>query len=307
MQSINECCDKVKKDYLKFLNKEKISSDSLTVKITELKKVYIPISFWIENKYKKKGKTLFLGFSGGQGSGKTTAAGILKIILKIFFKRKIHVSSIDDFYKTLKDRDKMSYTIHPLLKTRGVPGTHDINLIKNFFNYIRKKNFQKFRLPKFDKATDDRLEKKYWSNIKKKPEIVILEGWCVGAKPQSESLIKEPVNILEKYEDEDLIWRKHVNEKLKKDYRKIFSMIDHFIFMKVPDFNVVFKWRLLQETKLKKRLHTKKKIMTYNEIKRFIMFYERITLQMVKDLSRSASIVMLLKKNHKIKKILFRK
>ena len=307
MLSINECCDKVKKDYLKFLNKEKISSDSLTVKITELKKVYIPISFWIENKYKKKGKTLFLGFSGGQGSGKTTAAGILKIILKIFFKRKIHVSSIDDFYKTLKDRDKMSYTIHPLLKTRGVPGTHDVNLIKNFFNYIRKKNFQKFRLPKFDKATDDRLEKKYWSNIKKKPEIVILEGWCVGAKPQSKSLIKKPVNILEKYEDEDLIWRKHVNEKLKKDYRKIFSMIDHFIFMKVPDFNVVFKWRLLQETKLKKRSHTKKKIMSYNEIKRFIMFYERITLQMVKDLSRSASIVMLLKKNHKIKKILFRK
>ena len=307
MQSINECCDKVKKDYLKFLNKEKISSDSLTVKIAELKKIYIPISFWIENKYKKKGKTLFLGFSGGQGSGKTTAAGILKIILKIFFKRKIHVSSIDDFYKTLKDRDKMSYTIHPLLKTRGVPGTHDVNLIKNFFNYIRKKNFQKFRLPKFDKATDDRLEKKYWSNIKKKPEIVILEGWCVGAKPQSKSLIKEPVNILEKHEDEDLIWRKHVNEKLKKDYRKIFSMIDHFIFMKVPDFNVVFKWRLLQETKLKKRSHTKKKIMSYNEIKRFIMFYERITLQMVKDLSRSASIVMLLKKNHKIKKILFRK
>ena len=134
-----------------------------------------------------------------------------------------------------------------------------------------------------------------------------MEGWCVGAKPQSKSLIKEPINILEKYEDEDLIWRKHVNEKLKKDYRKIFSMIDHFIFMKVPDFNVVFKWRLLQETKLKKRSHTKKKIMSYNEIKRFIMFYERITLQMVKDLSRSASIVMLLKKNHKIKKILFRK
>ena len=41
MQSINECCDKVKKDYLKFLNKEKISSDSLTVKITELKNVVI--------------------------------------------------------------------------------------------------------------------------------------------------------------------------------------------------------------------------------------------------------------------------
>jgi len=100
------------------------------------------MSFWIENKYKKKGETLILGFSGGQGSGKTTVTGILKIILKNYFKRKIHISSIDDFYKTLKDRNKMSSAIHPLLKTRGVPGTHDINLIKKFFDFIKKKNLK---------------------------------------------------------------------------------------------------------------------------------------------------------------------
>ena len=76
-----------------------------------------------ERKYKKKGKTLFLGVSGGQGSGKTTVTGILKIILKKFFKRQIHVSSIDDFYKTLEERNKMSNKIHSLFKTRGVPGT----------------------------------------------------------------------------------------------------------------------------------------------------------------------------------------
>ena len=76
--------------------------------------------------------------------------------------------------------------------------------------------------------------------------------------------------------------------------------------MKIPNFNVVLKWRLLQETKLKKKSHLKKKIMNYNEIKRFIMFYQRITLQMVKDLSKSASIVMLLNKNHKVKKLLFK-
>ena len=83
-------------------------------------------------------------------------------------------------------------------------------------------------------------------------------------------------------------------------------MIDHLIFLKVPSFDMVFKWRLLQEAKLKKRSHLNKKIMTYNQIKRFIMFYQRITLQMLKDLSKSASVVMLLKKNHEIKKILFR-
>ena len=306
MKKTEDCFLKVKNDYLKFLNKEKIFDKSKAVKIKNLKKTYIPMSFWIENKYKKKGRTLFLGFSGGQGSGKTTTAGILKIILKKFFKREIHVSSIDDFYKTLDDRNKMSNKIHPLFKIRGVPGTHDINLVKNFFNFIKKKKFKKIKLPKFEKATDDRLKKKYWFYIKKKPEIVILEGWCVGAKPQLNSLIKKPINILEKYKDKDLTWRKYVNEKLKKEYRKLFEMIDHFIFIKIPSFDMVLKWRFIQENKLRKVSYLKKKIMSYNEIKRFIMFYERITLQMMKDLSKSASVVMLLKRNHEIKKVLFR-
>ncbi len=306
MKKTEDCFLKVKNDYLKFLSKEKIFDKSRATKIKSLKKTYIPISFWIENKYKKKGKTLFLGFSGGQGSGKTTVAKILKIILKKFFKREIYVSSIDDFYKTLKDRNEMSHTIHPLFKTRGVPGTHDISLVKKFFDFIKKKNFKKFKLPKFDKSMDERLKKKYWSNIKKRPEIVILEGWCVGAKPQSNSIINKPINVLEKYEDKHLIWRKYANEKLKKEYKKLFAMIDHFIFMKIPNFNVVYEWRLLQESKLRKKSHSSKKIMSYNEIKRFIMFYERITLQMIKDLSKSASVVIFLKTNHKIKKILFR-
>ena len=136
-----DCFLKVKKDYLKFLNKEKIFDQSVATKIANLRRIYIPVSFWIDNKYKKKGKTLFLGLSGGQGSGKTTVVKILKIILKKFFKRTIYISSIDDFYKTLEDRNKMSNTIHPLFKTRGVPGTHDINLIKKFFNSIKKKKF----------------------------------------------------------------------------------------------------------------------------------------------------------------------
>ena len=306
MKETEDCFLKVKNDYLSFLRKEKIFDKSTKSKILSLKRIYIPISFWIENKYKKKGRTLFLGFSGGQGSGKTTVVKILKIILKKFFKRKIYVSSIDDFYKTLKDRNEMSYTTHSLFKTRGVPGTHDVNLINKFFYFIKKKKFKKTKLPKFDKSIDDRLKKKYWFNIKERPEIVILEGWFVGARPQSNSLIKKPVNILEKYEDENLIWRKHVNEKLKREYKKLFAMIDYYIFMKIPNFNMVFKWRLLQEKKLRKKLRFKKKIMSYNEIKRFIMFYQRITLQMIKDLSKSASIVMLLSKNHEIKKVLFK-
>ena len=307
MKETEVCFLKVKKEYLKFLKREKIFTKSNIAKLDNLKKNYIPISFWIENKYKKKGKTLFLGFSGGQGSGKTTAVKILKIILKKFFKRKVHVSSIDDFYKTLKDRNKMSYNKHPLLKTRGVPGTHDINLIEKFFYLVKNKRFRKTKLPKFDKSIDDRSQRKYWFKIKERPEIVILEGWCVGAQPQSNFLIKKPINLLEKYEDQDLTWRHYVNAKLKTEYKKLFAMLDNYIFMKIPNFKMVFKWRLLQENKLRKKSQFGKKIMTYNEIKRFIMFYQRITLQMIKDLSKSASIVIFLKKNHEIKKVLYKK
>ena len=306
MKKNEDCFLKVKKDFLKFLEKEKIFTKSNINKLNNLKKNYIPISFWIEKKYQEKGKTLFLGLSGGQGSGKTTIAAILKIILKKFFKRNVSVTSIDHFYKTLNERNMMSKQIHPLFKTRGVPGTHDIRLVKNFFNNMKKNKFKEFKIPKFDKSTDDRMKNKYWSKIRKKPEIVILEGWCVGAKPQSNSLIKKPINILEKQEDKNFIWRKYVNEKLKKEYKGLFAKIDHFIFIKIPNFKMVFKWRLLQEKKLRKKSNSSKKLMNYKEIKRFIMFYQRITLQMIKDLSKSASVVMFLKKNHEIKRIIFR-
>jgi len=307
MKEIESCFLKIKKDYLRLLGKEKISNKSKKEKIVSLKRNYIPISFWIEEKYKEKGKTLFLGLSGGQGSGKTTIVGIMKIILEKFFKRKVYTISIDDFYKTLKERNQMSRTIHPLFKTRGVPGTHDIKLIKKLFNFIKRRKFKKFKLPKFDKSIDDRAKREYWTNIKKRPEIIILEGWCVGAKPQSNFLIKNPINALEKNEDKNLTWRNYVNNKLKNEYQKIFAMIDHFIFLKVPNFNMVLKWRFLQERKLKKKSYLNKKIMSHTQIKRFIMFYERITLQMIKDLDKCASMVILLKKNHQIKKVLFRK
>jgi D-glycerate 3-kinase len=306
MQSVNECFDKVKKDYLKFINKEKIYKKSMSIHIKNLKNIYIPIAFWINKKYEKKGKTLLLGLAASQGSGKTTLAAILSIILKIFFKRKVCVISIDDFYKTLSDRNIMAKKTHPLFKIRGVPGTHDINLVKNFFTSIKKKKFKKINLPKFNKSIDDRFTKNRWYKITKKPEIIIFEGWCVGAKAESISSLKKPINSLEKNEDQDLIWRKFVNKKLENEYKKVFSMIDYFIFMKVPSFKMVFKWRLLQEIKLKNKLNYKKKIMSFDEIKRFIMFYQRITLQMIKDLSKSASVLLLLEKNHEIKKILFR-
>ena len=137
---------------------------------------------------------------------------------------------------------------------------------------------------------------------KKKPDIIIFEGWCVGAKPQSLKELKKPINILEKEEDTKLTWRKKVNNELRTNYKKIYNLLDKRIYLKVPSFKYVLKWRLLQEKKL--RLKSKKKAMTDDQIKRFVMFYERLTKNMSKDYKNNDAIIMI-DKSHKIKSIRF--
>ena len=108
----------------------------------------------------------------------------------------------------MSERKKLSIKSHRLFLTRGVPGTHDIKLLSKTFKKLQKKNFRKFVIPKFDKSKDDRMVKRKWTVIKHKPEIVIFEGWCVGAKYQSRKLLRKPLNFVEKNFDSKLIWRK---------------------------------------------------------------------------------------------------
>ena len=75
----------------------------------------------------------------------------------------------------------MSLNVNPLFLTRGVPGTHDTRLLFNCIQKLKNYKFKKFYIPKFDKSIDNRLPKNKWQKIEKKPEIVIFEGWCVGA------------------------------------------------------------------------------------------------------------------------------
>jgi D-glycerate 3-kinase len=126
----------------------------------------------------------------------------------------------------------------------------------------------------------------------------------VGAKPQKNVDLIKPVNKLEKLYDKSLIWRKKVNNELKNNYGKIFNLIDDLIFLKVPSFKYVYKWRLLQEKKLKK-FSKGKKIMSTKEIKKFIMFYERTTCNMIASLSTKAKILINIDKKHRLKSIKF--
>jgi D-glycerate 3-kinase len=295
---------KIKKKYLKFLKSQEIMSEPFRDKLGQLKKFYLPISVMINEEYSKSKRVKVIGLTGGQGSGKSTISNILKIILKEGFNLETVIFSIDDFYKTFKERKLMSKRISPLFLTRGVPGTHDTRMLYSCINNLKKSKFNKIMIPKFDKSIDDRSSKSKWIKVNKKPHIVIFEGWCVGVTPQKKKDLIVPINKLEKEKDKKKIWRLRVNKELIGKYQKIFSLIDKLIFLKVPSFKYIFKWRLLQERKL--RITSKgKKTMTEKEIENFIMFYERLTKHMFKNLYRKSDTVINIDKKHRLKSIKF--
>ena len=294
----------LEKKYLYFLSTQEIQSKPFHNKISQLNNFYLPICEKIYQDYKKNKKIKIIGLTGGQGAGKSTITQILKLILEIKYNLSVVYFSIDDFYKTFSERNSLAKNVNKLFKIRGVPGTHDTSLIKKTFIDLTKKKFRPLLLPRFDKSKDDRFPKKYWQKINKQPKIIIFEGWCVGARPQKNKDLLMPINILEKRQDINLKWRSGVNKELKNAYKKVFSKIDMLIFLKVPSFDCVYKWRLLQEKKL--QLTSKgKKIMSPLQIREFIMYYERITMQMLKDLSLKANVVLFLDKQHRFNKIKF--
>ncbi len=295
---------KVKIKYLKFLRSQEVMSEPFRDKLGQLKKFYLPISKMIKEEYYKKKKTKVIGLAGGQGTGKSTISNILKIILKEAYGLETVVFSIDDFYKTLNERKIISKKISHLFHKRGVPGTHDCKMLYNSLKSLKNDKFKKIMIPKFDKSIDDRSNRNRWLKVKKKPNIIIFEGWCVGVTSQKKKDLVKPVNKLEKQEDNKKIWRQQVNLEIKKNYRKIFNLIDKLIFLKVPSFRFVFKWRLLQEKKLK--ITSKgNKTMTYKEMSNFIMYYERLTKHMLKILPKTADTVISIDYKHRLKSIKF--
>jgi D-glycerate 3-kinase len=304
MERNNPKYQKIKKKYLKFLSSQEVMSEPFRDKLGQLNKFFLPICKMIEEDYLKKRKTRVIGLTGGQGTGKSTISNILKIILKEAHGLETVIFSIDDFYKTFSERKMLSKKINTLFLTRGVPGTHDTEMLYKCIKNLKNKNFKKFMIPKFDKSSDNRSPKNKWLKIKKKPNIVIFEGWCVGVEAQKNKDLIIPINKLEKQRDKKKIWRKQVNLELKKKYKKIFYLIDKLIFLKVPSFKYVFKWRLLQEQKL--RITSRgKKTMTDKEIKIFIMYYERLTKHMLKTLPRTADTVIGIDEKHRLRSIKF--
>ena len=294
----------IKKKYLKFLKSQEVTSEPFRDKLGQLRNFYLPICEKINSEYIKSKKTKIIGLTGGQGTGKSTISNILKIILKESFNLETVIFSIDDFYKTRKERKILAKKISPLFLTRGVPGTHDTKMLFNCIKNLKKNRFKKMIIPKFDKSKDERCPKSKWLAVNKKPNIVIFEGWCIGVTAQKKKDLVIPINKLEKQKDKKSIWRQTVNKELQNNYQKIFNLINKLIFLKVPSFKYVYKWRLLQEKKLRAKFKGNK-TMSNEQVKNFIMYYERLTKNMLKILPKKADTVISIDENHRLKSIKF--
>jgi len=260
---------------------------------------YEPLAAWLLNR-REAGKSLLVGINGAQGTGKSTLAAFLQLALETGHGWRVAVLSIDDFYLTRQARERLAGQVHPLLLTRGPPGTHDLQMLTGCCARLKALAAgDGLPLPRFDKATGERAEPGSWPVAHGPVDLVILEGWCVGSRPQVDAALLEPVNPLERKEDADGRWRHWVNAQLKSHYAAFFRQLDALIFLQAPSFSAVYRWRLEQEEKLATTSAGRSSgIMNEREVARFIQFYERLTRANLKSLPAIVDVVLELDEAH---------
>lgn len=295
-------------DFLSLLKSENIPASS---HFSELySELYLPFCNWLAEQQNER--PLVVGINGSQGSGKSTLTKILQQALEKGFDKTVVSISIDDLYKTRRQRSQLANDVHPLLATRGVPGTHDTELAHSIFSHLLNRETDEINLPLFDKSVDDRVPSSQCKTFRGECDIILFEGWCVGSAAQAEHELESPVNELEQDEDPDGSWRRFVNEQLKNDYRELFSLIDVLVLLKIPHFEKVFEWRNLQEQKLKQSLQEngtslqQTKTMSADEIRRFIMHYERITRHTLAEMPDRCDVQFELGDDHLLKNVITR-
>lgn len=264
-----------------------------------------PLIDAIADDYNPKSPPKVIGINGCQGSGKSTLADYLCTMISQRLDTPVVALSLDDFYLTKTERDQLASEVHPLLATRGVPGTHDMQLAIDCVDSLQAGN--ETIIPRFNKKTDDRIPSNDLPIIREPVGLIILEGWCLGARAQTKQQLKEPINSLEDDKDSQGIWRSYVNQALEAggNYQSLFNTVDELIMLRAPSFETVYKWRLEQEHKmikqaLKEGLQRPSQAMDDLQILRFIQYFQRITEALLQQLPRRANHLFVLDNERRI-------
>ncbi len=245
-----------------------------------------PIEAFVRERLAAAAAPLVIGLCGAQGSGKSTIAAALAERIP-----DTVVLSLDDLYLAKAERERLAQVVHPLLRTRGVPGTHDVGLGEAVLGDVRAG--RPVRLPRFDKAIDDRAPESAWPQVAG-ARLLIFEGWCVGARPQPDEALEAPVNALERDEDADRRWRRYVNSALADRYPPLFAL-DALVLLAAPGFEVVSRWRLQQEHALAADIAADRRTgraMRDDEVARFIQFYQRLTEHILREMPGRADLTV---------------
>lgn len=235
------------------------------------------------------------GLSGAPGSGKSALAHLVAELVRRI-GTEVLVMSLDDYYLPRAERAAMA-SAHPLWAQRGVPGTHDWARLLSDFDRIRRGETENLRLPRFDKASDDRAPEASFPNIVRPPRVVILEGWLIGAPPQQQDRLKDPVNVLEAGEDADGRWRKAVNDQLARYHSDLESRLHQTWFLAAPDWAHVTEWRWQQECEGSgptgaRHLDDRK------AVEGFLQHFERIARHMLRSCRSWADVVIRVDSDH---------
>ncbi len=210
--------------------------------------------------------------TGLQGTGKSTIAAQL---VELARERGLHAValSIDDFYLDHDERARLGREVHPLLATRGPPGSHDVALACEVVDALREG--RSTRLPRFDKIADRRLPRTDWPVVDG-VDLVLFEGWFQKVPAQLPDELSEPVNELERDEDPQGTWRTYCNTSLGNDYGPLWAQLDRLLFLQGPGFDQVPEWRWQQECTLQ-AANPGRAAMSRPQVMRFVQFFERVS------------------------------
>ena len=263
---------------------------------------YVRLARWLLDTSRRAPQPLMVGICGAQGTGKSTLAEFLAEGLNCLAGWSVAVLSMDDFYLSRSERLVLSREVHPLLATRGPPGTHDCEMMGNYLQRLRRLgDGESMTLPRFDKSRDDRAPPETWPRVAGPLDAVILEGWCLGVPPQDACDLVTPINNLEARHDSDSRWRTHVNNRLSEDYAKIFSQLDRLIFLQAPDMASVLRWRSKQERKLIAETSAREPgIMNKSQLQEFVQHFERLSRVAMAELPAMADVTLVLNSSHQI-------
>ncbi|XOZ34544.1 hypothetical protein ACMDCT_04745 [Halomonadaceae bacterium KBTZ08] len=249
-------------------------------------RLVIPMAAWLLSQQRHLGRPLVMAIGGSQGSGKTTLARALRLVLHHCFAVSACVLSLDDFYLSRDARRELASTVHPLLATRGVPGTHEVEALLACVERLRSATSDTLTaLPRFDKSRDDRVPDTECDTFQGRPGVILLEGWCLDAQAVDGEELATPINNLEAEQDPDGRWRHYVNQQLAGRYQDLFQRFDRSLFLQAPSWEAVRRWRLLQEAKLiRNRSDSYRAHLDEGDaFNTFMAHYERITRRLLES------------------------